>query len=735
MFYRETIFPYSINDIQFNIFDNELLFLEGHPFMSLSTSNKLSTATIDVRIAVDIGGTFTDVVVETAQQQTTAKVLTTSSAPEQGVITGISDALEQAELAAANVDLVIHGTTLATNAIIERKGAATALITTEGFRDVLDIGYESRYDQYDIFIDKPAALVPRYRRLTVPERVNIQGQVLKPLDEEAAYQLVPKLQELQIESIAVGFLHSYANPSHERRVAEILAQELPDISITLSSEVCPEVREYERLTTASANAYVRPLMASYLARLRDGLAELGLQCPILLMTSGGGLTTLDTAMQFPIRLVESGPAGGAILASRIAAQTKLDKVISFDMGGTTAKICLIENAEPQSAREFEIDRAARFMKGSGLPLRIPVIEMVEIGAGGGSIARLDALQRITIGPDSAGAEPGPAAYNRGGQQPTITDADIQLGRIDPERFAGGKVKLDSERSAQAILQDIGTPLQLDVQTAAYGIAEMVDETMANAARVHAVERGKIASEHALIAFGGAAPLHVCRLAEKLGIDRIIIPTNAGVGSAVGFLRAPVAYEVVRSRNMRLKDFAADQINLIFAEMYAEASTVVRAAAPDVELVQTRFAFMRYFGQGHEIVVALPLRDLSNSDSVSLQTSFDQEYRRLYKRTIPDGEVEVLTWALSLSTPATTLATTSTVISEKAPTAIGMRRLFDTTTSQEIEAALYWRPELEPGMTLEGPALIAENETSTFVSERFNATINADQHIILQRKEK
>ncbi len=389
------------------------------------------------RIAVDIGGTFTDVVLEHGDSRVTVKVLTTSDAPDEGVIAGVRDVLERSPVDPSRVGLVIHGTTLATNAILERKGARTALITTDGFRDVLEVGYESRYNQYDIMIEKPRPLVPRERRLTVRERIDVNGRVLDPIDENGIATLIPDLERLKAESVAVGFLHSYANPAHEAKVREMISQALPELSVTLSSEACPEVREYERFSTAVANAYVRPLMESYLARLKGRLESLGLRCPVLMMTSGGGLTTLETAMRFPIRLVESGPAGGAILASHIAAQLGLDRVISFDMGGTTAKICLIEDYQPRSAREFEVDRAARFIKGSGLPLRIPVIEMVEIGAGGGSIARVDAMKRIAVGPDSAGADPGPAAYDRGGQHPTVTDADILLGRIETSRFAGG----------------------------------------------------------------------------------------------------------------------------------------------------------------------------------------------------------------------------------------------------------------------------------------------------------
>ena len=684
------------------------------------------------RIGVDVGGTFTDIVLEYGDTLTTAKVLTTPDAPDDAVLTGVDDVLARAGADPGAVGLLIHGTTLATNAIIERKGALTALVTTEGFRDVLDIGYESRYDQYDIMIEKPSALVPRERRLVVPERVDINGRVLKPLDEAAVEAVAGVLARLGVASVGIGFLHSYANPAHERRAREIIAAALPDVSITLSSEACPEVREYERFCTTAANAYVQPLMASYLGRLRTRFEARGLTCPVLLMTSGGGLASLDAAIRFPIRLVESGPAGGAILATRIAAEMGLDKVISFDMGGTTAKICLINDYTPQTAREFEVDRRARFMKGSGIPLRIPVIEMVEIGAGGGSIARVDAMGRIAVGPDSAGADPGPAAYGRGGKAPTITDADIALGRIDPTRFAGGKIALDVEAARQAIASDVGGPLGLDGRMAAFGITEMVDETMSNAARVHAVEQGKVASEHAVIAFGGAAPLHAGRFAEKLGTDTIIVPTEAGVGSAIGFLRAPVAYEVVRSRNMRLRDFDPGAANAIIEEMHAEALAVVQSGAPDARLVQTRGAYMRYVGQGHEIFVAFPARALGPGDHEVVQRAFDQEYSRLYRRVIPEAEVEVLTWALTITTVAEQPEPVGEVEPRPAPAPLDYLPVPDLETGEEHQVPLFWRPDLEPGATFEGPAIIVEDETSTFVTRRFAVRVAANRYLVIER---
>ena len=685
------------------------------------------------RIGVDVGGTFTDIVLEHDGALTTAKVLTTPSAPDDAVLAGVDDVLARTGVDPAAVGLLIHGTTLATNAIIERKGALTALVTTEGFRDVLDIGYESRYDQYDIMIEKPAALVPRERRLVVPERVDVNGRVLMPLDEAAVEAVADELARLGVESVGIGFLHSYANPAHERRAREIIATALPEVSITLSSEACPEVREYERFCTTAANAYVQPLMSSYLGRLRTRLEERGLACPVLLMTSGGGLASLDAAIRFPIRLVESGPAGGAILATRVAAEMGLDKVVSFDMGGTTAKICLINDYTPQTAREFEVDREARFTKGSGIPLRIPVIEMVEIGAGGGSIARVDAMGRIAVGPDSAGADPGPAAYGRGGTAPTITDADIALGRIDPRRFAGGKIALDVEAARRAIASNVAAPLGLDDRMAAFGITEMVDETMSNAARVHAVEQGKVAADHAVVAFGGAAPLHAGRLADKLGVDTIVVPTEAGVGSAVGFLRAPVAYEVVRSRNMRLRDFDPEAVNAIIEEMHAEALAVVRSGAPDARLEEIRGAYMRYVGQGHEIFVAFPVRALAPDDREVVQQAFDAEYARLYRRVIPEAEVEVLTWALTLSSVADRPVRVGEVAPRPAPAPLDHLPVPDLETGEEHDVPLYWRPDLAPGTRFDGPAIVAEDETSTFVTRRFAARVAANRYLVVERR--
>ena len=685
------------------------------------------------RLAVDIGGTFTDVVLEIGEARFTAKVLTTPRAPEEAVVAGTRAVLAEAGFGFADLSVFVHGTTLATNAIIERKGARTALIVTEGFRDVIEIADEGRYDQYDIFIDKPQPLVPRRLRFTVPERVDVHGTVRLPLDEAAVRRVAAQLRREGIESVAVAFMHSYVNGGHEARVRDILAEECPGLWITLSCEVAPEMREYERTSTAVASAYVQPLIAGYLGRLEEAFAAEGSRAPIRLMTSGGSLAGLDTASRFPIRLVESGPAGGAILAAHVAAERRLQKVLSFDMGGTTAKICLIEGMQPLKGRSFEVDRAARFLKGSGLPIRIPVIEMVEIGAGGGSIARVDELQRITVGPDSAGSEPGPACYARGGERPTVTDADLWLGRIDPERFAGGSIRLDVTSAEAALDSAVGAVLSLTADMAAYGVGEIVDETMANAARVHAVERGAVVKDHTLVAFGGAAPLHAVRLAEKLGIGRIVIPPDAGVGSAVGFLRAPVAYELVRSRYMRLDRFEPEAATALLEGMSREARALAAGAAGEPALEERRSAFMRYRGQGHEIAVELPVRALRAGDEVQLREVFEAEYRRLFERHIPGAVIEAMSWTVFVGT-ATEAPRPLALPGRKAgPRPLATRAVFDGRGGRRREVPLYARADFAPGAAVPGPAIVVEAGTSTFVGEAFDAMLDEGGALVLERK--
>ena len=697
----------------------------------------MATPTAPARLAVDVGGTFTDVVLEAGRKRHATKVLTTPEAPERAILEGTRIVLAEAGIGFADLAVIIHGTTLATNAIIERKGAPTALIATEGFRDVIEVADESRYDQYDLTIEKPKVLVPRRLRFTVPERVDVNGAVRLALDVAAAEKVAKEIARAKVAAVAIALIHSYANPDHERRIAEIVAKVCPGVAITLSSEACPEVREYERTSTAIANAYVQPLMAGYLGRLEAALAAEGYKRPIHLVTSGGNLTSLATARQFPVRLVESGPAGGAILAAHVAAERAERRVLSFDMGGTTAKICLIQDYQPFKARSFEVDRAARFLKGSGLPVRIPVIEMVEIGAGGGSIARVDQLRRITVGPDSAGSVPGPACYDRGGAEPTVTDADVVLGRIDVEGFAGGMLRLAPEKSKAAVERNVGAPLSMPLEEAAFGVAEIVDENMSNAARVHSVERGVAIAEHTLVAFGGAAPLHACRLAQKLGIGRIVIPEGAGVGSAIGFLKAPAAFELVRSRFMSLDAFDADAANALVREMSREAQALAEPAALGRALSEERHAFMRYIGQGHEIAVRLPDRALAAADAAMLREAFEAEYRRLFERHIPGARIEVLSWSVLVSTAAERprkLAARKSSSGSK-PKAAGSRLVWDQAEGTPVKVDTFARGDLKSGIHVSGPALILESGTSTFVAPGFDASVDAGNALVLERRKK
>ena len=688
-----------------------------------------------VRLAADIGGTFTDVVLETPAGRHSCKVLTTPRAPELAVLEGVRQLLATAGVAPQDVGLFIHGTTLATNALIERKGARAALLTTEGLRDVLAMGHEKRFDAYDVNIEGAPPLVARELRLTVPERIAADGSVLRPLDEAAVAAAGRQLREAGVQALAIGFIHAWAHPAHEVRAREILQPLLgPEVTVCLSSEVCPELREYERFSTTVANAYVRPLMAGYLGRLRAAVAEMGLRCPLLLMMSGGGLTTLEQAQRFPIRLVESGPAGGAILASHLARECALGDVLAFDMGGTTAKICLITDGEPERSRRFEIARAWRNMKGSGLPVRIPVIELVEIGAGGGSIGRVDAMGRITVGPDSCGAEPGPACYGRGGTLPAVTDANLVLGRIDAARFAAGRMALDVDRAARALREAVGDALGMDAFWAAAGVSEIVEENMANAARVHAIERGRALEDQTMIAFGGAAPLHAGRLAQKLGIRRVLVPSGAGVGSAIGFLRAPVAFEVVRSDLALLTRCEPQAVQARLQAMADEARTVVGPAAAGQPLHEHRLAELRYAGQGHELRVRLPGPEAGAIDSAALQVlaeAFETAYEKVYGLRIPGSAVEVVTWSVTVTTAPPPVTPAVLPEAPRARAAAAQRPAWEPARGEAQPFGLHWRFDLAPGERVDGPALVAEHETTVVVPAGWQARLDSHGHLWME----
>ena len=663
------------------------------------------------RLGVDIGGTFTDVVLECAVGRFSAKVLTTNDVPEDAIVEGLHRVCAKAGIGAGAIGQIIHGTTLATNALIERRGAKTALVTTQGFRDVIEMRTESRFEQYDLNLTLPEPLLPRNRRYVVAERMDARGQVLIALQRAEVEGLADELAAAGYESIAIGLLHSYVNGAHERLIREVFAERLPGVMLSLSSEVSPQMREYERFNTTVANAYIKPLMKSYLGRLAGRLLREGVDCPVFLMHSGGGIISLENAAEFPVRLVESGPAGGAVFAADIAARHGLDRVLSFDMGGTTAKICLIRDFTPKTARVFEVARTYRFKKGSGMPISIPVIDMVEIGAGGGSLAHVDAMGQIRVGPESAGSEPGPACYGRGGLRPAVTDADLILGKLDPGGFAGGTIPLYPDRARAALAAVLGQALEMEPVEAAWGLAEVVDENMANAARVHAVENGEDLADYTMIAFGGAAPLHAARLCEKLGVARCLVPPGAGVGSAIGFLRAPFSFEANKSLFMRISGFDPIEVRAIFAGLEAEATQFVRTCDAAGEIRAEHKAYMRYAGQGWEIPIRLSPQRVLAADPAQFLALFQQEYTNLFSRTVEGMEVEITVWSVNVFTLTDPALRAGGVVDGATAAAEGTRPLFDAALGRFVVASLHTRSGFAPGMRAQGPAMILEEETT------------------------
>ncbi len=692
-------------------------------------------AAAPIRLGADIGGTFTDIALDVGGRMFSTKVLTNYTQPEQAILDGIEIVTREAGIAPADMDIVIHGTTLATNALIERRGARTALVTTEGFRDVIEMRTENRFEQYDLNLRLPTPLVPREDRFVVRGRIGAQGQELAPLDEVALEEIAGQIAAEDFGAVAIGFIHSYMNPAHEERAREIIARKVT-APISISAEVSPQMREFERFNTVCANAYVRPQMADYLARLRTRLKEMGAECPVFMIHSGGGLISVETASEFPVRLVESGPAGGAIFAADVAQRFGLDTVVSYDMGGTTAKICLIEDFQPKTARTFEVARTYRFCKGSGMPISIPVIEMIEIGAGGGSIAWVDAMGRIQTGPESAASEPGPACYQRGGARPAITDADLVLGKLDPDNFAGGAIRLSVTNAEGAITRDVGDKLRLAAQPAAFGICEVVDENMANAARVHAVENGKNISDNVMIAFGGAAPLHAARLCEKLGVAECLIPPGAGVGSAIGFLKAPFGYEALASKITRLSAFDVGAVNAMLADLKRTAEGFVRAGT-DGKILREITAFMRYVGQGWEIPVALPDRPFTSADVDQLREDFRAAYARFFGRAIDglDGlEIEIVTWSVKAQDERPAPARHAITRGRSQAEAQVRRAVFDPASGEALDTAIIERETLAPGARVSGPAVIVERETSTVVTSPFDVVMQDDGTLLLLRKD-
>ena len=698
----------------------------------------------EIRLAVDIGGTFTDAILQNGEELISAKIPTTVNEPARAFIEIARTLVNRAGISTQQITSIVHGTTIATNALIERKGANTAFITTQGFRDSLEIGYESRHDQYDLGLEKMPPLVPRYNRLIVNERILTNGQVDTPLDTKSLDALGETLSLKEFDSIAVGLIHAYANPVHEIMIRDYLRTVLPNIPVSLSSEVCPEIREYERFSTTVADAYVKPVIKGYLESLKASLAEEHYLCPLFLVTSAGGLMDTTTAMEKPILLVESGPSGGAIMSELVAKTCNETKAVSFDMGGTTAKICLIDGFKSKTTRQFEAARSEKFTKGSGMPLRIPVTEMIEIGAGGGSIASLDALQRVQVGPRSAGSEPGPACYGRGGTKVTVTDANLLLGRLDAERFAEGQLALDVNSAKQALVNQYTIDECVTESHAAGAVIEMVDENMANATRIHAMEHGRNLTDCCMIAFGGGGPLHAANLADKLGINRVIIPNLPGVGAALGFLAMPALCELSRSHYMTLemdtgsnpKQFDEKVANMLLVELSNSAQKIVSDAMPGKSLSVTRLGLMRYAGQGHEIEIELPDDLLQNGSAEIIRKRYTETYKNQYGRDLPNGEIEILSFMVRVvserpSIPAFNSLTTIQKAKDNKPNTY--RKLVLGLEGLASDAPVWLREKLISGDTIQGPALVIEAQTTTVIPDNFTCHVDSCGFLILQRK--
>ncbi|HXG04551.1 MAG TPA: hydantoinase/oxoprolinase family protein [Candidatus Binatia bacterium] len=688
------------------------------------------------RLGVDIGGTFTDLVLvdEATGAVHVGKVLTTAKDPAHGVEHGIQALLDEAGRRPADVSAVVHGTTLATNALIERKGARTGLLTTAGFRDALEIRREGRYDMYDLFIDPPAPLVPRHLRQEVPERILADGRVLRPLDESRAREVIRGLVTEGVEAIAICLLHAYANGEHERRLAALVREEAPGVAVSCSSEVVPEIREYERTSTTVANVYVIPLMARYLEDLERRLRESGLAGEVYIMQSSGGIVLPAEARRFPIRLVESGPAAGALAAARAARRAGEPRLLSFDMGGTTAKACVIDGGEPLVAREFEVARADRFKKGSGLPIRVPVIELIEVGAGGGSIARVDRLGLLKVGPDSAGADPGPACYGLGGRLPTVTDADLLLGYLDAEFFLGGRMRLDRDAAARAVEEYVAAPLGLDVTAAAWGIHRVVNENMAAAARIHGIERGRDLRRYPLFAFGGAGPVHCWAIARILRVPRILVPFGAGAISAWGLLAAPPAFDFVRTHRTRLDQADWVAVNALFESMETEArARLARAGVTGAAVRVRRVAEMRYVGQGHEVEAEIPLGTLTAASVAPITAAFEAAYEALYHRRPHGVPVEALNWRVTVAGPAPALdfGGARTAGGSAAAAVKGHRPAFFPETSGFVPTPVYDRYALGPGAELAGPAIVEERESTTVLGPGARCRVADDLALVIE----
>ncbi len=688
------------------------------------------------RIGVDIGGTFTDLVVfdDATGSFAVGKTLTTPRDPSQAVETLVHETLEREHIAIGDVQQLIHGTTLVTNAIIERTGSRTALLATQGFRDSIEIRRENRYELYDLMLEMPEPLVPRYLRFGVPQRTLAGGTTMQELDSAFVEQLTHELVANRIEAVAIAFLNSFTSGSAEQEARAIVQRVAPGIRVSISSEVVPEIREFERTSTTIANVYVQDRVEKYLRELQARLARIGFKGNLFLIISSGGIVTIDTAIRFPVRLLESGPAGGALAAASYGAACGYTDLLSFDMGGTTAKFCIIDRGQPLIAHEFEVDRRYRLKKGSGLPIKLPVIEMIEIGAGGGSIARIDPMGLLKVGPDSAGADPGPVCYGLGGTEPTVTDADLVLGYLDPDYFLGGQFKIDLTAARRAIRERIAGPLGISIEEAAWGIHQIVNESMANAARIHTLERGKDPHRFPVFAFGGAGPVHGFRIARALGSPAFIVPFGAGVMSAVGFLTAPLAFDFVRSWPGRIDQLGWQQANALLNDMEAEGQALLeRSGVPPEHISHRRVADIRYVGQGHEIQVPLPAGQLSSDSLPTIIHSFEEVYRRLYERLSPSVPIEIINWRVTSSGPLPQVrlqvARNEQATAETARK--GSRKAYFPELGGYHDIAVYDRYGLWPGASFDGPAIVEERESTVIVGPDCRFRIDEQLNLIVE----
>jgi N-methylhydantoinase A len=692
------------------------------------------------RFGFDIGGTFTDFVLTDAVtgKITSYKTPTTPHHPSQAVMEGWQALLEEVGAAGSDVEVAIHGTTLITNVLIERKGAVTLLVTTQGFSDVLDTQREMRYDIYDLHAPPVVQLVPRPLRFEADERLDTFGKVVRPLDLSNLEAMLATLRaagvEEGVEAVAVCFLHSFTNPVHEQEAGEWLRANLPEVSVSLSYEVAPEIREYERMSTTVCNAYVQPMTEQYLKRLQGDLLEAGFQHSLFLMLSSGGITTLETAARFPVRLVESGPAAGALAAIFYGELIGEQDLVSFDMGGTTAKMCLIKEGQPAMADTFEIARVHRFKRGSGLPVRVPTIELIEIGAGGGSIARVDELGLLKVGPGSAGADPGPACYGQGGAQPTVTDADLLLGYLNADYFLGGRMRLDRAAAERAVREVIATPMELSVTEAAYGIYQVVNESMISATRVHVAERGADPRRLKLISFGGAGPVHAHQIARALKMQGYICPASAGVTSALGFLTAPASFEFARTFIARLSPQNLAELDTVYAELEEEGRATLReAGVGEEEMRFTRQADLRHVGQGHEIVVTLPYERLAEVDlDEELRPRFYERYEEIYGHAHRHLGVEITTCRLTASgpRPRVTVQKTAKRGGLAADAVKGHRAAYFAELGGFVETPVYDRYRLQAEMSFEGPAIVEERDSTAVIGPGATVTIDAFANLVV-----